>query len=858
MDKYDDIGPADLEEGRKIATAKLQEIKNKHPAFSTVANYWIAIINVVVPGDRLFFFLLHCALNWFKGHITFNCGGNCAFGSPKDLKKSQNCTLTAIRPLSKYIEDNCRPSLVMGHDADAAGGINANQFCCPCCGPGFERCPNIDVVKNRTDVLISILSIGFDFCTEFKIAAFMNSLGGLTTNVNVVIDGLQHCNSDFVTICPAKVPHWQFSIVPFSPLQGERAGGPSVYLRTSKRISSQIDEVSICLENHLRKIGGPIPDCSLKQFACEAHDLPLVQENPTMEMFENLVRVRNSRKEQIVGYILSHMGDHRDQLVSGLERVPDYIINYAQKHILELQARFSIASIEEVTIGMLHRVMTVHSVDQRREDKINVIGDVLPKSFRYNSVDDVMSSLSRIPEIVEVANYEIAGMSFGGDKKNGFTLGVTGYMDRPGIENPGSSQLYVFIQWKDAEDVAKKKEIQNLMAGILAGGLKHKEFKLLPWWEIEESLLTVFGIDLEFKYLLRKAIKGKGGVNDIVTAIKNMQHISELAAGIAGMSFGGRKPTFTLGVTGYMDRPGIDSPSIRQLFVVIQWKDDADATNKDEIRNRMATILNTWLKYDVFKLLPWWEIEESLLTVFGIDLEFKYLLRKAIKGKGGVNDIVTAIKNMQHISELAAGIAGMRLGGDTSNSTFSVGVTKYRHRRSVADNPTSNQMHVHMQWKDNADTTKNDEIQESMKVILDTWLNHDDFKNLPWREIKGNLVSIFASDASESDEEELNMKMEQKEAKAKKKKNAASEDREFTVVAPPGVLGIRVSNRIDSRGTVVSEVTKASSIEVSAGDRIIRIDDEDVSQMSVKEITEVMIRKSAFEKEITLLAAPKK
>lgn len=80
-----------------------------------------------------------------------------------------------------------------------------------------------------------------------------------------------------------------------------------------------------------------------------------------------------------------------------------------------------------------------------------------------------------------------------------------------------------------------------------------------------------------------------------------------------------------------------------------------------------------------------------------------------------------------------------------------------------------------------------------------------------------------------------------------------------TVVAPPGKLGIILANRTDSRGTVVSGVRTASVLatQVNPGDRIIAIDDEDVSQMNVKEITTIMARKSEFERVLTLLAAPK-
>ena len=80
-----------------------------------------------------------------------------------------------------------------------------------------------------------------------------------------------------------------------------------------------------------------------------------------------------------------------------------------------------------------------------------------------------------------------------------------------------------------------------------------------------------------------------------------------------------------------------------------------------------------------------------------------------------------------------------------------------------------------------------------------------------------------------------------------------------SVVAPPGKLGIILANRTDSRGTVVSGVRTSSVLaeQVSPGDRIIAIDDEDVSQMNVKEITTIMARKSEFERVLVLLAAPK-
>jgi len=81
----------------------------------------------------------------------------------------------------------------------------------------------------------------------------------------------------------------------------------------------------------------------------------------------------------------------------------------------------------------------------------------------------------------------------------------------------------------------------------------------------------------------------------------------------------------------------------------------------------------------------------------------------------------------------------------------------------------------------------------------------------------------------------------------------------ITVVAPPGKLGIILANKTDSKGTVVSGVRTSSVLaeKISPGDRIIAIDDEDVSRMNVKEITTIMARKSEFERVLVVLTTPK-
>ena len=81
----------------------------------------------------------------------------------------------------------------------------------------------------------------------------------------------------------------------------------------------------------------------------------------------------------------------------------------------------------------------------------------------------------------------------------------------------------------------------------------------------------------------------------------------------------------------------------------------------------------------------------------------------------------------------------------------------------------------------------------------------------------------------------------------------------MTVMAPPGKLGIILANKADARGTVVSGVRTSSVLaeKISPGDRIVAIDGEDVSLMTVSEITTIMARKSDFERALTILTTPR-
>mmetsp|Transcript_27954 Transcript_27954/g.41284 ORF Transcript_27954/g.41284 Transcript_27954/m.41284 type:complete len:841 (-) Transcript_27954:293-2815(-) len=94
---------------------------------------------------------------------------------------------------------------------------------------------------------------------------------------------------------------------------------------------------------------------------------------------------------------------------------------------------------------------------------------------------------------------------------------------------------------------------------------------------------------------------------------------------------------------------------------------------------------------------------------------------------------------------------------------------------------------------------------------------------------------------------------------ATRRSSAITKRSKISVMAPPGKLGIILANKADSKGTVVSGVRTSSVLaeKISPGDRIIAIDGEDVSRMTVSEITTIMARKSEFERTLTVLTTPK-
>mmetsp|Transcript_10657 Transcript_10657/g.15983 ORF Transcript_10657/g.15983 Transcript_10657/m.15983 type:complete len:789 (-) Transcript_10657:94-2460(-) len=81
----------------------------------------------------------------------------------------------------------------------------------------------------------------------------------------------------------------------------------------------------------------------------------------------------------------------------------------------------------------------------------------------------------------------------------------------------------------------------------------------------------------------------------------------------------------------------------------------------------------------------------------------------------------------------------------------------------------------------------------------------------------------------------------------------------MNVNVPPGKLGVILADKADNKGTIVSDVRTNSVLygKIFPGDRIVAIDGEDVSRMTVAEITALMARKAAYDRVLTIVTSVK-
>ena len=81
--------------------------------------------------------------------------------------------------------------------------------------------------------------------------------------------------------------------------------------------------------------------------------------------------------------------------------------------------------------------------------------------------------------------------------------------------------------------------------------------------------------------------------------------------------------------------------------------------------------------------------------------------------------------------------------------------------------------------------------------------------------------------------------------------------KKFVVTAPPGRLGVILSNRKHGKGIIVAEIRPSSVLHqmLSPGDTLIGVDDDDVTSMTVSEITELMASRADRERRLSVMTS---
>eukprot|EP00984_Skeletonema_dohrnii_P026989 scaffold16414_cov92-Skeletonema_dohrnii-CCMP3373.AAC.4 len=388
------VSMAKLEEQRESTLKKLALLVERNPDLADLVDYLSELVRIVFPGDLMFWILLHCAVQWSKGHICSNLGGGSALGDVAMLQASGNCSLTALNALSSYFEQFS--SIRTGFIADGLTAVNGRQGCCPTVSKGFARCPKLEDKDRPLDVA-EAMSITFDHFDRIEAKSFMFSGAGTTTGVNErILDKITSFDSSTnITICNEEntlLNHVQHFRTVFE--------GLSLWY-TSQRMSSTLEQVSISLQSHLQSKCGISPEETLFQFACYNTDLPIISNVEMSE--ESLEELVGSSKQSIRDKIKAHC--HRDKNALAKDG-PPVVQAYAITHFAEIKAREIVHneagrrdlpfpnSAEDVRCGHILSNMGTNSWESKpessRNEHVSAIAS-LPKkkSLKRKKSDDV-------------------------------------------------------------------------------------------------------------------------------------------------------------------------------------------------------------------------------------------------------------------------------------------------------------------------------------------------------------------------------------------------------------------------------------------------------------------------------------
>eukprot|EP00985_Skeletonema_marinoi_P000966 scaffold383_cov131-Skeletonema_marinoi.AAC.13 len=387
------VSMAKLEELRESTLKKLAPLAERNPDLADLVDYLSELVMIVFPGDLMFWILLHCAVQWSKGHISANLGGGSALGYVAMLQASGNCSLTALSALSSYFEQFS--SIRTGFIADGLTAVNGNQGPCPTVSKRFARCPNLEG-EDGIDVA-EAMSITLGHFDGIEAKSFMFSAAGTTTGVNErILDKITSFNSSTnITICKEKKTL-------LNHIQHFRKGfeGQS-HSHTWKRMNSTLQQVSISLQSHLQSKCGISPEETLFQFACDNTDLPIISNVEMSE--ESLEGLVGSSKQFIRDKIKAHCNRDKNALATD---GPLEVQAYAITHFAEIKAREIVHneadrrdlpypnSAEDVRCGHILSNMGTNSWESKpessRNEHMSAIAS-LPKkkSLKRKKSDDV-------------------------------------------------------------------------------------------------------------------------------------------------------------------------------------------------------------------------------------------------------------------------------------------------------------------------------------------------------------------------------------------------------------------------------------------------------------------------------------
>eukprot|EP00985_Skeletonema_marinoi_P002181 scaffold885_cov209-Skeletonema_marinoi.AAC.3 len=292
------ITSSELEGLRAKALKNLEPFRKDCP---DLVYYLSELIKIVVPGDRMFFILLHCAVQMSRGLINANCGGSHAFGEDIDLASLGNCSLEALNALSEYFEPFS--TINMGSIAKAIGALNGRQDLCPTTTRKFSPCDPLAAKDPLPDKVLDVLRIVFGHFEAVKANALMFSAAGTTTNVNERILlklAPSFDDSEHVSIPEILMNHIQFF---------RRAFHKSSLVDTYTKMSANFQRLSECISSHLVDKCDVIPAKSLFDHGCDSNDLPMIGRDPnaTEASLEMLVgSAGHCRRDAIKTYCISH------------------------------------------------------------------------------------------------------------------------------------------------------------------------------------------------------------------------------------------------------------------------------------------------------------------------------------------------------------------------------------------------------------------------------------------------------------------------------------------------------------------------------------------------------------------------